>query len=139
MTARRKGELLIDVPETVDVVTAETVQKLNILNFQDMQSIVPGLTMNADPGGLNDTVHLGGKTELSAGARWIDYGYATYSSYTLREPRLLQREFQRRPAGHGADADWRESTLRLRLSMNVYPGRRRCASRTLACAGSPVS
>jgi iron complex outermembrane receptor protein len=62
VTARRKEELLIDVPETVDVVTAETVQKLNILNFQDMQSIVPGLTMNADPGGLNDTVSMRGVT-----------------------------------------------------------------------------
>src|SRR5580692_3583679 len=62
VTARRKEELLIDVPETVDVVTAETVQKLNILNFPDMQSIVPGLTMNADPGGLNDTVSMRGVT-----------------------------------------------------------------------------
>src|SRR5271168_23517 len=37
----------------------------------------------------------------------------------VREPRLLQREFRRRPAGHSADADWRTSTLPLRLSMRV--------------------
>jgi iron complex outermembrane receptor protein len=60
VTARRKEELLIDVPETVDVVGADTVQKLNILNFQDLQNIVPGLTMNADPGGLNDTTSMRG-------------------------------------------------------------------------------
>jgi iron complex outermembrane recepter protein len=62
VTARRKEELLIDVPETVDVVTAETVQRINILNFQDLQSIVPGLAMNADPAGLNETVSMRGVT-----------------------------------------------------------------------------
>lgn len=48
------------MPQTVDVVTADTIQKLNILNFQDIQSIVPGLTMNVDPGGLNDSVSIRG-------------------------------------------------------------------------------
>jgi iron complex outermembrane receptor protein len=32
---------------------------------------------------VNVTVHLADKTELSAGARRIDYDYATYSTYTL--------------------------------------------------------
>ena len=39
VTARRKEELLEDVPQTVDVITADTVEKYNLLNFQDVQTI----------------------------------------------------------------------------------------------------
>jgi iron complex outermembrane receptor protein len=60
VTARRREETLEDVPQTVDVVSADTVRKLNILNFTDLQAIVPGLTMSVDPGGINDTVSMRG-------------------------------------------------------------------------------
>src|SRR3546814_6456694 len=47
VTARRKSESLQDVPQTVNAVSNETLQKLNIQKFEDVQSIVPGLTMSA--------------------------------------------------------------------------------------------
>jgi outer membrane receptor protein involved in Fe transport len=62
VTARRRSEALEDVPQTVSVISADAIQKLNILNFQDLQTIVPGLAMSADPAGLNDTITLRGLT-----------------------------------------------------------------------------
>lgn len=46
VSARRRDESIQDVPQTVNVVTAEQVEKLNLRSFQDIQSIVPGLTMS---------------------------------------------------------------------------------------------
>src|SRR3546814_6742465 len=40
VTARRKSESLQDVPQTVNAVSNETLQKLNIQKFEDVQSIV---------------------------------------------------------------------------------------------------
>ena len=45
VSARRRDESVQDVPQTVNVVTAEQVEKLNLRNFQEIQSIVPGLTL----------------------------------------------------------------------------------------------
>ncbi len=45
VTARRRVELLQDVPQTVNVVTAAQVDKLNLRTFTDLQSVVPGLTL----------------------------------------------------------------------------------------------
>lgn len=45
VTARRREESIQDVPQTVNVVTAEQVEKLNLRNFQEIASIVPGLTL----------------------------------------------------------------------------------------------
>jgi len=45
VSARRRDESVQDVPQTVNVVTAEQVDKLNLRNFQEIASIVPGLTM----------------------------------------------------------------------------------------------
>jgi iron complex outermembrane receptor protein len=45
VTARRRSESVQDVPQTVNVVTAAQVEKLNLRSFQDIASIVPGLTM----------------------------------------------------------------------------------------------
>ena len=42
VTARRRDESLQDVPMTVGVVTSETLEKLNIQNFEDIESVVPG-------------------------------------------------------------------------------------------------
>lgn len=46
VSARRREESLQDVPQTVNVVTAAQVEKLNLRNFQEIQNIVPGLTMS---------------------------------------------------------------------------------------------
>lgn len=45
VTARRRDESVQDVPQTVNVVTAAEIQKLNLRNFQDIQTVVPGLNL----------------------------------------------------------------------------------------------
>ena len=45
VTARRRDENIQDVPQTVNVVTAAQVEKLNLRNFTDISSVVPGLQM----------------------------------------------------------------------------------------------
>ena len=45
VTARRREEALQDVPQTVNVVTAAEIDKLNLRSFTDLQSIIPGLTL----------------------------------------------------------------------------------------------
>src|SRR5688572_11589663 len=47
VTARRREESLQDIPQTVNAVTAETVEKLNILRFDDVQAVVPGLSLSS--------------------------------------------------------------------------------------------
>ncbi len=44
--ARRKDESLQDVPLTVNAVTSETLQKLNIRDMKDITGVVPGLVLN---------------------------------------------------------------------------------------------
>ncbi len=46
--ARRKDESIQDVPLTVNVVTGDDLDKLNIRNFADLQSNVAGLTLEED-------------------------------------------------------------------------------------------
>ena len=121
--ARRKEELLVDVPETVDVVSAETVRNLNILSFQDLQSIVPGLTMNTDPGGLNDTVSMRGVT-FTVYSQDLLPTVALYLNDTLAAPQVLfqslydvgQIEVLRGPQGtlHGEPAPSGAITLTTR-------------------------
>ncbi|HMO68940.1 MAG TPA: TonB-dependent receptor, partial [Novosphingobium sp.] len=41
--ARRKDESAQDVPLVVQAVTAQDLEKLNIRDFKDVQSLVPGL------------------------------------------------------------------------------------------------
>lgn len=45
--ARRRDESLIDVPQTVNVVTAQQLEKLNLRNFTEIQSLVAGLQLTA--------------------------------------------------------------------------------------------
>ena len=123
VTARRKEELLLDVPETVDVVGADTIQKLNLLNFQDLQSVVPGLSMNADPGGLNDTVSMRGLT-YTIYSQDVLPTVALYLNETLAGPQVLfqslydigQVEVLRGPQGtlHGEPAPSGAITLTTR-------------------------
>ena len=52
VTARRRTESLQQVPQTVNAVTADTLQKLNIRQFQDVQSVVPGLSLASSSTGF---------------------------------------------------------------------------------------
>lgn len=48
VTARRKDESIQDVPLTVNVVTSEALDNLNIRKFEDLSSVVAGLTLSED-------------------------------------------------------------------------------------------
>lgn len=50
--ARRRDESVQDVPAVINAVTAETLQKLNVRNFQDVTSVVPGLNLSANANGI---------------------------------------------------------------------------------------
>lgn len=45
VSARRRAESVQDVPQTVNVVTAQQIEDLNLRDFTEIQQIVPGLTM----------------------------------------------------------------------------------------------
>jgi iron complex outermembrane receptor protein len=50
VTARRKSESLQSVPQTVNVVTADTLQQLKVIQFTDLQLLVPGLSLATQNG-----------------------------------------------------------------------------------------
>ncbi len=62
VTARRREESLQDVPQTVNVVTAAQIEKLNLRDFSDIQTVVPGLTLSG-----------GGSFSTSATVRGVDF------------------------------------------------------------------
>lgn len=45
VSARRRDESLIDVPQSVFVVTPKTLEEYNIRNFADLPSVIPGLNL----------------------------------------------------------------------------------------------
>ena len=47
VTARRRTESLQEVPQVVNAITADTLQKLNIRDFRDIQSVVPGVALGS--------------------------------------------------------------------------------------------
>lgn len=51
VTARRRDETLQDVPQTVNAVSSETIQKLRINNASDIATIVPGLSIEGSSSG----------------------------------------------------------------------------------------
>lgn len=51
VTAQKRAQLLIDVPQSVSVVTGQTLEAQHATNFQDYLKLVPGLQLNqSDPG-----------------------------------------------------------------------------------------
>lgn len=56
VTARRKAELLQDVPQTVTAVTAAEIQNLNILTMQDITQVVSGLQIAGGALGAAESV-----------------------------------------------------------------------------------
>jgi iron complex outermembrane receptor protein len=62
ITARRRAENLQDVPSTVNAVTGETIEKLNLQDFKDIQTVVPGLELKGGNNGFDASVSLRGVT-----------------------------------------------------------------------------
>ena len=58
--ARRRDESAQDVPLVVNAVTAETISKLNLRDFKDIQTVVPGLSMNSNGNGIGTTSSVRG-------------------------------------------------------------------------------
>ena len=60
VTARRKDERLQDVPLTVNAVTSEELNKLNIRRFEDVVTVVPGLALANNANGIGATATVRG-------------------------------------------------------------------------------
>lgn len=60
VTARRRDESSQDVPLVVNAVTAAELAKLNIREFQEVQSLVPGLSLQTSPNGIGTQATLRG-------------------------------------------------------------------------------
>ena len=70
VTARRRTESLQEVPQTVTPVTGEALQKLNIRQFQDVQAVVPGLSLAPSASGFQNSASLRGVSfEVNTGAQ----------------------------------------------------------------------
>lgn len=60
VTARRRAESLQDVPQTVNVVQGTAVEKLNITRFEDIKTLVPGLSLQSTGDGFTFRTSLRG-------------------------------------------------------------------------------
>jgi iron complex outermembrane receptor protein len=60
VTARRRAESLQDVPQTVNAVTGEEIDKLNIQDFEDIETVVPGLNLESAGNGFGATASMRG-------------------------------------------------------------------------------
>ena len=60
VTARRRTESRQDVPLVVNAVTSETIEKLNIRNFQEITSVVPGLSLTPNANGIGSSSSMRG-------------------------------------------------------------------------------
>lgn len=62
VTARRTEERIQDVPASLNVVTAESVDNLKLTEFTDLQAVVPGLSLDQDGSGTQTSASLRGVT-----------------------------------------------------------------------------
>lgn len=60
VSARRRDESAQEVPLVVNAVTAEAIEKLNIREFKDIQSLVPGLQLGVSQNGIGVQATLRG-------------------------------------------------------------------------------
>lgn len=60
VTARRREEGLQDVPSVINAVTTETIEKLNIRDFKEVQTLVPGLSLSTTVNGTGGSASLRG-------------------------------------------------------------------------------
>src|ERR1700712_1579089 len=60
VTARRRDETVQDVPLVVNVLTGGGIEKLNITRFEDIKSVVPGLSLQSSGDGFSFRASLRG-------------------------------------------------------------------------------
>jgi iron complex outermembrane receptor protein len=60
VSARRREESAQDVPLVVNAVTSDTLAKLNIRDFKDVQTLVPGLSLGTSQNGIGAQATLRG-------------------------------------------------------------------------------
>ncbi|MBW8783954.1 MAG: TonB-dependent receptor, partial [Novosphingobium sp.] len=60
VSARRREENLQDVPLVVNAVTGQAIEKLNLRNFQDITSVVPGLALTPNANGIGSSSSIRG-------------------------------------------------------------------------------
>jgi iron complex outermembrane receptor protein len=60
VTARRREEGVLTVPQTVNVVTGASLEKLNLTKFEDINSVVPGLQLSPAGNGFGFRTTLRG-------------------------------------------------------------------------------
>lgn len=60
VTARRRQESVQDVPQVVNAVTSESIEKLNLRKFEDIANVVPGLQMRANANGIGSVTTIRG-------------------------------------------------------------------------------
>jgi len=58
--ARRRDEDVQDVPAVIDTVTADQLSKLNIRDFKEVQTLVPGLQLTTESNGVGGSAKLRG-------------------------------------------------------------------------------
>lgn len=67
--ARRRDENIQDVPLVVNAVTSEQIEKLNLRNFTEVQSVVPGLLLGATANGTGANAQIRGvQYDINTGA-----------------------------------------------------------------------
>lgn len=96
VSARRRSETLQDVPQTVNAVSSETIQKLRINNAADIAQIVPGLTIegaSSGSGGFGSSSGIRGvPTFLNSNASPVVQFYLN-DAVTGRGPEVTQALF----------------------------------------------
>lgn len=60
VTARRRSENLENVPQTVEAVSGDTLHKLAILRFEDVEEAIPGLSLSSSNNGYDAAASLRG-------------------------------------------------------------------------------
>ncbi len=60
VTARREAENLQQVPSSINVVNAESINDLKLTEFTDLESVVPGLTLSQDGSGTQTDTSMRG-------------------------------------------------------------------------------
>ena len=68
VTANKRAERLQDVPKTVDVIQGDTVQKLNIRQFSEIEQLAPGLSLTPKDSTSNNITLRGVGFDPNSGA-----------------------------------------------------------------------